>query len=388
MYEAYANMREEHPIYLITNRDGSRNWLVTRHEDIIALIDDERLTKSILKLVGEDQGSKLNDVEQMLLNNLNTLDPPDHTRLRKLVQKAFSPRLVQSMRPRIRAIADALLDAVQDQGGMELIADYAYPLPLQVITELLGIPAEDREQFLKWTRVFAQPRQPHEERMQDSPEMKAFLAYLKEICERRREEPLDDLLSALVKIEDEGRYLREIELYSMLVLLIVAGYETTANLIGNGVLVLIQNPKQLVTLRNNPWLIGSTVEELLRYDCPIETSPNRYVLEDFTFQGQHITHGDIIQLVLGSANRDSACFGLDADELNITRTNNSHLAFGHGIHYCVGSALARMEGAIAIGTLLERAPQLRLAVPMEELRIRPSIYDFFRGYHEIPIRWD
>ena len=387
-YEVYANMREEQPIYPIMHKNGSRSWLITRHEDVLAVLKDPRFTKNYLRVADVEYISQLTEVDRFMTNNLLALDPPDHTRLRALVQKAFSPRLIRAMRPRIQAITDSLLDAVQDQGQMELIADYAFPLPIQVIAELLGIPTEDKEKFRHWSGIVIRPHRTKESRLADVPELQAFLAYLADISEQRREDPREDLLSALVQAEEAADRLSEIELYSMLMLLIVAGHETTVNLIGNGVVTLIQYPEQLALLRANPSLIGAAIEELLRYDSPVESSTDRFALEDVTIGGQHIAHGDHVLVIIASANRDRASFGEKADDLEIMRAENPHVAFGHGIHYCLGAALARMEGAIAIGSLLERAPNVRLALPMEELRIRPSVSDLLRGYREIPICWD
>ncbi len=387
-YEVYVNMREEQPIYPIMHKNGSRSWLITRHEDVLAVLKDPRFTKNYLRVADVEYISQLTEVDRFMTNNLLALDPPDHTRLRALVQKAFSPRLIRAMRPRIQAITDSLLDAVQDQGQMELIADFAFPLPIQVIAELLGIPTEDKEKFRHWSGIVIRPHRTKESRLADVPELQAFLAYLADISEQRREDPREDLLSALVQAEEAADRLSEIELYSMLMLLIVAGHETTVNLIGNGVVTLIQYPEQLALLRANPSLIAAAIEELLRYDSPVESSTDRFALEDVTIGGQHIAHGDHVLVIIASANRDRASFGEKADDLDIMRAENPHVAFGHGIHYCLGAALARMEGAIAIGSLLERAPNVRLALPMEELRIRPSVSDLLRGYREIPICWD
>ncbi len=387
-YEVYANMREEQPIYPIMHKNGSRSWLITRHEDVLAVLKDPRFTKNYLRVADDEYISQLTEVDRFMTNNLLALDPPDHTRLRALVQKAFSPRLIRAMRPRIQAITDSLLDAVQDQGQMELIADYAFPLPIQVIAELLGIPTEDKEKFRHWSGIVIRPHRTKESRLADVPELQAFLAYLADISEQRREDLREDLLSALVQAEEAADRLSEIELYSMLMLLIVAGHETTVNLIGNGVVTLIQYPEQLALLRANPSLIGAAIEELLRYDSPVESSTDRFALEDVTIGGQHIARGDHVLVIIASANRDRASFGEKADDLDIMRAENPHVAFGHGIHYCLGAALARMEGAIAIGSLLERAPNVRLALPMEELCIRPSVSDLLRGYREIPICWD
>ena len=347
-YEVYANMREEQPIYPIMHKNGSRSWLITRHEDVLAVLKDPRFTKNYLRVADDEYISQLTEVDRFMTNNLLALDPPDHTRLRALVQKAFSPHLIRAMRPRIQAITDSLLDAVQDQGRMELIADYAFPLPIQVIAELLGIPTEDKEKFRHWSGIVIRPHRTKESRLADVPELQAFLAYLADISEQRREDPREDLLSALVQAEEAADRLSEIELYSMLMLLIVAGHETTVNLIGNGVVTLIQYPEQLALLRANPSLIGAAIEELLRYDSPVESSTDRFALEDVTIGGQHIARGDHVLVIIASANRDRASFGEKADDLDIMRAENPHVAFGHGIHYCLGAALARMEGAIAI----------------------------------------
>ena len=387
-YEVYVNMREDQPIHPIMHKNGSRSWLITRHEDVLAVFKDPRFSKNYLRVADDEYMSQLTEVDRFMTNNLLALDPPDHTRLRALVQKAFSPRLIRAMRPRIQAIADSLLDAVQDRGQMELIADFAFPLPIQVIAELLGIPAEDKEKFRRWSEIVTRPHRTKESWLADVPELQAFLAYLADISRQRREEPREDLLSAMVQAEEADDRLSEIELYSMLMLLIVAGHETTVNLIGNGVVSLIQHPEQLALLRASPSLINTAIEELLRYDSPVESSTDRFALEDVTIGGQCIARGDHVLVIIASANRDCASFGERADELDITRAENPHVAFGHGIHYCLGAALARMEGTIAIGSLLERAPNLRLALPVEALRIRPSVSDLLRGYREIPICWD
>lgn len=386
-YEVYAQMREDQPIHLISHRGGARTWLVTRYDDVRAIFKDARFTKNFQRVAGAEYAAQLTDVDRFMVSNLLTLDPPDHTRLRALVQKAFSPRLIRAMRPRIQATADNLLDAVAERQEMELIADYAFPLPLQVIAELLGIPASDKEKFRRWSEIVTEPPRFIDGQRQEIDELRAFIAYLADISRRRRADPREDLLSALVHAEEAGGRLSEIELYSMLMLLIVAGHETTVNLIGNGVVALIQHPQQLARLRDEPALMPGAIEELLRYDCPVESSTDRFALEDLDFQGRRIARGDRVLVVIGSANRDGALYGETAESLDITRADNPHFAFGHGIHYCLGAALARMEGAIAIGALLQRAPNLRLAQPAETLRIRPSMSDLLRGYREIPVRW-
>ena len=388
-YEAYANMRADAPIFAIHHKSGWRSWLVTRYDDVLAVLKDRRFIKSYRPFMSEQQRAQITPIDEFLGNNLLTQDPPDHTRLRTLVQKAFSPRLVRSLRPRVQIIADALIDAVEEAGQMELIGDFAFPLPIQVIAELLGIPSADRDRFRKWSDLITNPRPKSDDDAREyEAEMRQFLAYLAQISAQRRQNPRDDLLSAMVQAEEAGDRLSEIELYSMLMLLIVAGHETTVNLIGNGLVALCQHPDQLALLRENPELIAPAIEELLRFDSPVESSTDRYAAEDIVIGGQRIQRGDHLLVIIGSANRDTAAFGEKTDTLDIRRKKNPHLAFGHGLHYCLGAALARQEGEVAILSLLRRLPKLRLDLPAASLRIRPSLRDLLRGYQEIPLRWD
>jgi cytochrome P450 len=387
-YPAYAELRSTAPIHRITLLDGRSVWLVTRYEDVLAIFKDERFVKDWRKVLTPEQLAqipRMPPVMEPLSKNMLETDPPDHERLRALVSKAFTPRLIARMRPRIQAIADSLLDAVEDKGGMDLIDDYAFPLPITVIAELLGVPSEDRKKFRVWTDA-AVSGDGTAEYLETVlvPHMQAFSNYLLEMFEEKRENPKDDLISALVRAEEAGERLSEGELLGMVFLLLVAGHETTVNLIGNGTLALLQHPDQLEKLRNDPSLIKSAIEELLRYDGPLETSPERFAREDVAIGETVIPKGEMVRVVIAAADRDPERFP-DPDALDITRTDNRHLAFGKGIHHCLGAPLARMEGQIAIDTLLRRMPGLRLQGPPESMSWRPGIV--MRGLQGLPVKF-
>jgi cytochrome P450 len=328
--------------------------------------------------------SPVPEIIQMIDNHLLSHDPPDHTRLRNLVGKAFTSRMVNQMQPRIEAIADQLLDRVEPQGQMDLIEDYAFPLPIIVIAELLGLPVEDRQQLREWSNAFIAPVQGEAEYQLFKAQMLAFTDYLRMLFKERRRERRQDLITAMVQAEEAGDKLSEAELFSMVILLIVAGHETTVNLIGTGMLSLLRQPDQLERLKREPALIDGAIEELLRYDGPVETSTPRWAAEDVEIGGQRIRRGQQVEVVLAAANRDPAQFA-QPDRLDITRQDNRHLDFGLGLHYCLGAPLARMEGRIALMKLLQRLPQLRLAAPVKRLqwlRLPPV-----RGLRSLPVRW-
>jgi cytochrome P450 PksS len=311
------------------------------------------------------------------------LDVPDHTRLRGLVHLAFTPRLVERMRARIESLADELLDRAAARGRMDLIADYALPMPLTVISEMLGIPTQDRLRFHRWSStIVAATAEPSPFRV--LPAIWRFVRYLRQIIAAKRERPRDDLISALVAAEEAGDKLRVDELVAMVFLLVVAGHETTLNLIGNGTLALLQFPGELERLRADPRLDATAVEELLRFHSPIEVSTERYAKEPLDVAGVTIPTGALVYGVIASANRDAAQFD-DPERLDVERAKNRHLAFGQGIHYCLGAPLARIEGQIAIRKLLDRMPRLRLAVPESSLRWRKGLN--LRGLEELPVSW-
>lgn len=309
-------------------------------------------------------------------------DPPDHTRLRALVTKAFTPRMIQRLRPRIQAFADELLDAAHAEGGsVDLIATYAFPLPVTVIAELLGVPAADHESFRAWSRPIAQAIdlvQDEDTFTQAGRATMELAAYLRGIIAERRKRPMDDLISSMLAAEEADARLSDNELLAMCILILIAGHETTVNLIGNGTLALLRHPEQLAALRAQPDLIESAVEELLRYDSPVQQTA-RVATEDLDVGGRRIERGRWVRIWLGAANRDPAVFA-DPDRLDLTRAPR-HLSFGQGIHFCLGSALARTEGQIAINTLFRRAPNLALAT--DEPQWRPAIT--LRGLKALPV---
>lgn len=299
------------------------------------------------------------------------------------MSKAFTPRLVEGLRGRIQAIADSLLDAVQGRGEMDLVADYAFPLPIIVIAEMLGVPAEDRYRIRDWSNAIIDGL-PTKDALEGKRAMiTEFKEYLLAMVEERRTAPREDLLSKLVHVEEEGAgKLNEKELISMVYLLLVAGHETTVNLIANGVLALLTHPDELAKLRADPSLMKSAIEELLRYDSPVEMATFRFTREDVELGGTVIPKGHAVLVVLGSANRDPDLTP-SPEALDLAREPNRHIAFGLGPHYCMGAPLARLEGQIAIGTLLRRMPDLALKVPQESLVMRQSL--IVRGPVALPV---
>lgn len=387
-YPTYARLRSSAPVYRAALPDGRGVWLITRYEDVLAVLKDHRFVKDWRGALTPEQLAQVPPIPEVmkpLSQNMLDTDPPDHERLRALVSKAFTPRLIERLRPRVQAISDGLLDAVQDRGEMDLIDDYAFPLPITVIAELLGVPAEDRNNFREWSDA-AVSGNASQEYMEEIliPHMQAFTDYLRALFEEKRANPGDDLVSALVRAEEAGDRLSEDELLGMVFLLLVAGHETTVNLIGNGALALLQHPDQLRKLKEDPSLIKPAIEELLRYDGPVETSTERFAREDVEIGGQVIPRGEMVLVVLAAADHDPQRFS-DPDELDITRTDNRHLAFGKGIHHCLGAPLARMEGQIAISTLLRRMPNLRLKGSPESLSWRTGM--ILRGLRGLPVEF-
>jgi cytochrome P450 len=317
-----------------------------------------------------------------LTRNMLDLDAPDHTRLRALVHKAFTPRLIERMRERVQELADNLLRTVRDRGHMDVIHQYALPIPTTIIAELLGVRVEDRHKFHHWSRAIVSSNPSGWGMLRAVPSVMAFLRYIQRLVRARRAAPRDDLVSALVQAEDAGERLSEDELLAMIFLLLVAGHETTVNLIGNGVLALLEHPDQMERLQSDPELIRPAVEELLRYDSPLETATERYARQDTTIAGTTIPRGGLVYAVIASANRDDRQFPA-ADDLDLACEPNRHVAFGQGVHYCLGAPLARLEGQIAINTLLHRLPAVRLAVASRALRWRRGLV--LRGLESLPV---
>ena len=380
----YAQLRAESPVQPIALSRKQEAWLVTRYEDVNVLLKDERFVKDRRRAMPPGQRSSKfwqpRFVEPLMYNMLY-VDPPDHTRLRGLVHKAFTPRLIERMSERVRVLTHEYLDAAERKGSFDLIHDYALPLPVTVISDMLGVPPEGRGRFHKWSQHIVKVTTGRDFLMA-LPHIWAFMRYLRELIKLRKANPQDDLMSALVQAEEEGSALSENELIAMVFLLLVAGHETTVNLIGNGVLALIEHPQQWQLLKDDSTLMKGAIEEFLRFTSPVFIATDRYAREDAVVSGTTIPRGALVYAVLGSANRDEEQFPR-ADTLDVTRTPNRHLSFGQGIHYCLGAPLARLEGQIAFTTLLERAPRLRLARPAPTLQWRSGL--FVRGLKKLPL---
>ena len=369
-YPLYHRLRAEDPVH----RSPLGFWVLTRHADVLALLRDPRLSRDPRRSQRVEQLRASAELDELLAAeeaapSMLFVDPPDHTRLRTLVNKAFTPVAVERLRPRVEAIVAELLDRVAGAGAMDVVEDLAYPLPVTVICELFGVPEADRDRFRAWSRGLVHLLDPLVAEDALERALRARLAlrgYLRELIADRRAHPAGDLLTALIAAEDEGHQLSEAELVSMCVLLLVAGHETTVNLIANGLLALVRDPGARARLQADPTLAGTAVEELLRYDSPVQFT-SRHALEDLDIGGRHIHAGETVVAVLGAANRDPAQFP-DPDRLDIARADNRHVAFGMGIHFCLGAPLARVEGQIAINTLVRRLPKLALATERPEHR--------------------
>ncbi len=358
-YPLYQQLLAHAPVQW---NDVLHAWTVVRYADVVGCLTDVRFSAE--RRTGEAGLDAHNpDTTERLARSMLVSDPPDHTRLRALVQKAFTPRMIEQLRPRIIAVVGELLDRMsQKSGGVDLIGDLAYPLPVVVIAELLGVPAEDRVKFHAWSAVLAanlDPLVPESVASQVEDAREALHTYLRGIIAERRRAPRADLISALVAVEEQGDVLSEPELVNMCTLLLIAGHETTVNLIGNGMLALLRHPEALARLRADASLITSAVEELLRFDSPVQLTA-RIATERVELGGQTIEKGHWILPLLGAANHDPAQFS-DPETLDLSRTPNNHVAFGRGIHFCLGAPLARLEGQIAIGALVRRFPNLSLA---------------------------
>jgi cytochrome P450 len=381
----YARLRSEAPVYRTILPDKQSAWLITRYEDVLAVLKDERFCKDGLRAKTSEQIKKqpwMPNMFKPLTRNMLDVDALDHTRLRGLVQKAFMPRLVENMRARIQALSDELINAAQARGRMDLVQDYALPIPTTVIAEMLGVPPEDRHRFQGWSAAIVSSNSSRWGALKAIPSVMAFVGYIRSLIKTKRESPCDDLLTALVKAEEAGDQLSDDELLAMVFLLLVAGHETTVNLIANGVLTLLENADQLRVLLGNASLIKSAVEELLRFNGPLETATERFACEDTIVAGTTIPRGEQVFAILASANRDARQF-IDPDRLDLAREPNHHLAFGYGVHYCLGAPLARLEGQIAISTLLRRIPDLQLATAVDALRWKRGLV--LRGLESLPV---
>ncbi len=363
-YAQYAELREHDPVH----RSPLEVWVLFRYDDIVGVLRDSSLSVQVdnatptarMQMFAEQAPEERERGAHSILN----VDPPDHTRLRRLVSKAFTPKMVHELRPRIEALVDEALDTMAARGEADVISDLAFPLPFTVISEMLGMPDGNRDEVRGWSHTLTKTLDP----ILSPEEVQAALtaadnmqAHVQDVLAWKRDHPADDLLTGLLAAEDEGDRLSEIELLDQVLLLYVAGHETTVNLIGNATLALLGHPDQLARLRSDPDLDGGAVEELLRYDSPVQFS-RRITTADLEVDGKTVPAGTFMLTCLGSANHDEARWGPTADELDITRPDaGQHMSFGNGIHHCLGSSLARTEAQVAIGTLVRRFPDLELA---------------------------
>lgn len=383
-YPAYARLRQDTPVCPISSRRFD-SYLITRFDDAKAALTDPRLSKD---LYGPDEhyvqifGPNSEGLNRNMLNS----DPPEHTRLRKIVSQAFAPRRIEALRPRVAEIVETLLDEIVPHGKAELMHDFAIPLPMMVICDLLGIPESDHDRVLGWTQVIrtsgSSGRPPEEERAAVQEAQLRLTHYLTELVEYKRAHPADDMISDLIESCDDGK-LSERELVPTTFLLLFAGHQTTADFLGNATVALLTNPDQLAMLHADPELLPSAIEELLRFDGPLPVASPRIATEDVEYQGVCIPQGSIVGVVINAANHDPEQFA-EPDRLDFRRDRGPHIGFGHGVHYCLGVSLARMEARIGIGALLRRLPDLRLAVPAGELRRLPAASPF-RGLLELPV---
>lgn len=390
-YPFYARLRAEAPVYRTVLPDKQPAWLVTRYDDVFMLLKDEqRFTKDRTAAMSAQQLAKTPWMPPMfkpLSRTILDTDGGEHVRLRGFIHKAFTPRLIDQMRERVQGLANTLLATAARRGKMDLIRDYALPIPLTIIAEILGIPEKDRMRFHHWTKTFVALTASAHALLQGVPSLMAMTAYLKRLFKQRRTDPRDDLITALVQAEEAGDHLTEDELLAMvfavvLFTVLIAGHETTVNLIGSGALALMENPDQMRLLRQKPELIKNAIEELLRYVSPVEQATERYAREDVTLHGVTIPKGEMVLAVIASANRDERQFA-DPDRLDLSREAIKPLPEGQGAHYCVGAPLARLEGQIALQTLAERLPKLGLATAPQALRWRPGLT--VRGLEALPV---
>lgn len=392
-HEALARLRETAPAVPVMTPNGLRTWLVTGYEHARALLADPRLSKDMR--VGKDliprnfadpekqreflaESGERSQFPHVLSVHMLDSDPPDHTRLRRLVGRAFTTRRVESLRPRITELTDELLDAMAGHDRPDLMEALAFPVPFTVICWLLGVPPDDRAAFRRWSNLLVSGAGTDEVREASA----SMIAYLKALIEAKRAEPADDMLADLVHAQDAGDQLSSDELISMAFLLLVAGHETTVNLIGNGTLALLTHPDVREQLTADDALWPAAVEEFLRYDGPVTNATWRFTTEPVEVGSVVIPEGEFVTISLGAAGRDPARYP-DPDRLDITRAHSASVAFGHGIHHCLGAPLARLEGQIVISRLVARFPGLRLAVDEGELRWRSSL--MMRGLEELPV---
>ncbi|WAS89867.1 cytochrome P450 family protein [Nannocystis punicea] len=388
-YPTYARLRRERPLARAVDAFGGEVWAVSRYSDVSEWLRDPRL------LCNQRTASGKSDMDRWYVpkimrafgETMLSQDDEGHRRLRGLVHKAFTPRMVENLTRRVEQLVDELLTRAAARGQFDLIADFALPLPLTIISEMMGVPDDrDRHRFHGWIAGILEGGDPSPVNvLKQLPEMIQLARFFNKLVAMHKLSPRDNLTTALIGAREKDDKLSDAELTAMLFVLLLAGHETTVNLIGNGTLALLEHPEQLALLRAQPELGPSAVEELLRFTNPVQMPSPRFAGEDITLHGRTIPRGARVTALIGSANRDEEAFPR-ADELDLRRTPNRHVAFGHGVHYCVGAPLARLEGRIALDALLQRFPRLRLAVPREQLKWRKT--SVLRGLEALPVRVD
>lgn len=407
-YPAYAWLREHAPVHKTALPSGMEAWLVTRYADARQALADQRLSKNpghhSERAHGQGKVGIPGERRANLMTHLLNIDPPDHTRLRRLVSKAFTPRRVAAFAPRVQELTDRFIDDIlakqpgAGRGQADLIHEFAFPLPIYAICDMLGVPAEDQNDFRDWAGMMlrhtragqANTAQGGGARGGVGRAVKKMRGYLAELIHRKRDEPGDDLISGLIRASDHGEHLTENEAAAMAFILLFAGFETTVNLIGNGAYALLRNPEQRERLcraltDGDTSLLETGVEELLRYDGPVELATWRFATESMMLGDRQIDVGDPVLIVLAAADRDPEKF-TDPDTLDLARRENQHLGYGHGIHYCLGAPLARLEGQTALATLFTRLPDLRLTADPDDLRWRGGL--IMRGLRTLPVDFE
>jgi cytochrome P450 len=384
-YLVYASLRDAGPVHWF---EGTNQWVVPRHEDVSRLLRDRRFGRTYHHLATHAEMGRPEEPEwhapfwHLVRSGILDMEPPDHTRVRKLVSKAFTPRMVEGLRPFVQGLMDELVERVHGAGEFDLIRELAEPLPVAVIAEMLGVPEDDRHLLRPWSaeicRMYELNPTDEDARAAVTASVE-FSEYLRELSRERRRDPRDDLISALTQVLEEGDRLTEDELIGTCVLLLNAGHEATVNVTGNGWWALFRNPGELRRLRGDPSLVRTAIEELMRYDTPLQMF-ERWVLEDVEIHGVEIPRGHELALLFGSANRDPAVFERP-EELDVGRERNPHMSFGAGIHFCLGAPLARVELETSFGTLLRRLPGLEL---VEEPAWKPNY--IIRGLKELRVR--
>jgi len=378
-HDMASSLREQPPVR-VRFADGDEGWLITRYGDVKAVATDPRISRDLDGLFrlrkartespeapGDDADDDPYDGYRWMYRDVLYLDPPDHTRLRKLVNKAFTPRAIERLRPRIEQVTDDLLGQMDDQPVVDLLPAFAVPLTVTAISELLGVPADDRPDFWAWTNVLNGDATDADR----IGTLRAAADYLGALAGRKRTEPADDLITHMVVASEDGDRLSREELIAMALLMLLAGHNTTAHLIANGVLAFLRAPDQLALVRADPSLLPNAVEEILRYDCPVNISVERFTVEPIEVDGVQIPAGEVLYPSMLAANRDPRPFA-DPDTFDIRRDAHGHVGFGHGIHFCLGAPLARLEGRIALGRLFDRFPGIRLAAEPGALVYRNS----------------